>query len=496
MHGKYRFFFMIRSTLAQLLILAPCDCRSFLVLSILKESIALDANAREQSAMSEPAKPRTPPSAQDATTPTRRLQQDEVSTNSARAGEMPTLAGNEAFNLATGSLLGQTFGDFEIQAELGRGGMGVVYKAWQKSLERPVAMKFLLAEHASNPQLLARFLAEARAAASLTHPNIVSVYQVGECVAGPYFVMEFIDGPSLETVLQRTVPIPWAVALLATVAEAVHHAHEKGIVHRDLKPANIMLQGSKRPVVMDFGIAKLLRKTSGLTTQPGTLVGTPSYMPPEQAGEQPEKVGPHSDVYSLGAILYNLLSGKPPFEESSAMRTICRVLSPEPPEPIRLFRPEVPARLEQICMKCLEKEPSQRYGSAQALANDLKRFRSQLANSASDSGTGPALPTVVLVSETGKRLRVSNPATVIGRSPECDLVVKASDVSKRHCRILVSANQVAVEDLGSSNGTFVNGKQIDHAPLHDGDDLDLGGHIFKIMVQKGGSKGHGTGRPG
>jgi serine/threonine protein kinase len=417
---------------------------------------------------------------------------EEITTNPAPVGEMPTLAGHTTFD-ASGSLVGQTFGDFELQAELGRGGMGVVYKAWQKSLERPVAMKLLLSEHTRNPQLLARFLAEARAAASLTHPNIVSVYQVGECIAGPYFVMEFIDGPSLESLLQRTVPIPWSVALLITVAEAVQHAHEKGIIHRDLKPANIMLHGSKRPVVMDFGIAKVLNKGAKMT-QPGALIGTPAFMPPEQAGEQPDMIGPHSDVYSLGAILYNLLAGKPPFDELTPMRTVFRVMSAEPPEPVRLFRPEVPSRLEAVCMKCLEKDPAHRYASAQALADDLKRLRSSLAGKAPETRVRSGPPSVVLVSESGKQVRLFNPTTVIGRSPECDMVIKASDVSKRHCRILLSPGQVVVEDLGSSNGTYVNGEPVEKARLSDGDELELGGHVYKVRLQKG-AKGHETSRP-
>src|SRR5262245_18943130 len=201
-----------------------------------------------------------------------------------------------------GALVGQTFGDFALLSELGRGSMGVVYKAQQKSLDRPVALKLLLAEHSANATLLQRFLTEARAAAGLQHPNIVQVHQVGECVAGPYFVMEFIDGPSLEVLISRTVPVSWAVALLLTVSRAVRFAHEKGIIHRDLKPGNIMLHQSKRPVVLDFGIAKLLGKSSGWTLE-GTVIGTPAYMPPEQAGDEPGKIGPHSDVYSLGAIL-------------------------------------------------------------------------------------------------------------------------------------------------------------------------------------------------
>jgi serine/threonine protein kinase len=442
--------------------------------------------------MSEPAKPHTPPpAALDGTTPVMRGLEAEVSTSPSPVGETPTLIGGTAFALVQ-SLVGQTFGDFELRAELGRGGMGVVYKAWQKSLERWVALKLLLAEHACNNELLSRFLAEGRAAAGLTHPNIVSVYQVGECVAGPYFVMEFIDGPSLESLLQRTLPITWSMSLLITVAEAVQHAHEKGIVHRDLKPANIMLHQSKRPVVMDFGIAKVLGKGAGVT-RPGVPVGTPAYMPPEQAGEQPEKIGPHSDVYALGAILYHLLAGKPPFEESSAIRTIVRVLSADPPEPIRLFRPEVPSRLEQLCSKCLEKDPARRYASAQALADDLKRLRAtQMSRAAVPSAPRPTLPSVSLVGPNGKRMQLTGASTTIGRSPECDLVIKVSDVSKRHCRILLAPGEVAVEDLGSSNGTFVNGEQVDRRRLEDGDKLELGGHLLKVRVEKTGSKMRGS----
>jgi serine/threonine-protein kinase len=380
------------------------------------------------------------------------------------------------------SLVGQTFGDFELTQELGRGGMGIVYKAWQKSLERPVALKLLLAEHASNPQLLTRFLAESRAAASLHHPNIVQVYQVGECIAGPYFVMEFIDGLSLEMLVARTLPVPWTAALLTTVAEAVQHAHEHGIIHRDLKPANIMLHQQKRPVVMDFGIAKVMGRGRGNLTSPGALVGTPTFMPPEQAGDEPSKVGPHSDVYSLGAILYTLLTGKVPFDEGTPLRTILRVISPDAPAPVRSLRPEVPSALEQICMKCLEKEPAKRYPSAQALADNLKQFRAGLAGKGPPASLRASLLSVLLVAPGGKQVRLFHRVTVIGRAPECDLVVKAPDISKRHCRILLGPDEVVVEDLGSSNGTFVNGEQIERARLKDGDNLDLGGHVFQVRL--------------
>ncbi len=404
----------------------------------------------------------------------------------ANVGDQPTLMSPPSSWLLPGGLVGRTFGDFELLEEVGRGGMGVVYKAVQKSLERPVALKLLMPEHASNPQVLKRFLAEARAAARLTHPNIISIYQVGECAAGPYFVMEFIDGPSLEALQQRPLPVAWSAALLATVAEAVHHAHEKGIIHRDLKPGNIMLHQKKRPVVLDFGIAKVMGEGSGRSqTKLGTLIGTPAYMPPEQAGEEPGKVGPHSDVYSLGAILYTLLTGKPPFDEETTLKTLMRVVSDQPPPAVRSLRPEVPPRLEQIVMRCLEKDPARRYPSAHALAEDLNRFRAATRNRPSSATVRAATsPSVVLVAPGGRQVALGRASTVVGRASECDLVIRSSDVSKRHCRIDITADGATVEDLGSVNGTFVNGEQVQRHRLEDGDELDLAGHVFTVRLQR------------
>jgi serine/threonine protein kinase len=439
--------------------------------------------------MPDRAKPHRTPTPQSGTTPVPGKRGPEAAsspTGTPHTSDLPTLAVPSPDSTLP-SLIGQTFGNFELTQELGRGGMGVVYKAWQKNLQRPVALKLLLPEHANNPQVRARFHREALAAASLAHPNIVSVYDVGESTAGPYFVMEFIDGPSLEELLVRTLPVAWTVTLLITVAEAVQHAHDKGIIHRDLKPANVMLHQQKRPVVMDFGIARVPDKGSGLTLK-GTLMGTPAYMPPEQAGEEPGKIGPHSDVYSLGAILYTLLTGKVPFEEETALKTIMLVLS-KPPQAVRHLRPDVPARLEQICMKCLEKDPKNRYATAQALAEDLKRVRASLSGQGSDMRKRQAaLPEVRLIARGGKAVRLSGPATVIGRAQECDLVLKSADVSKRHCRIVVQPDQVIVEDLASSNGTFVNGEQIDRVKLADGDELEIAGHIFRVRVVEPGAK--------
>jgi eukaryotic-like serine/threonine-protein kinase len=287
--------------------------------------------------------------------------------------------------------VGTTFGDFEVLSEVGRGGMGIVYQARQKTLDRLVAFKVLLSGPASNAKLRTRFLSESRAAAALTHPNIVIIYQIGTCLAGPYCAMEFIDGQTLETIIQgRVITIPSAVALVCRVAGAVQHAHSKGIIHRDLKPGNVMLDHSHRPVVMDFGLAKVMEESDGNLTREGDIVGTPTYMPPEQARGNNSVTGPTNDVYSLGAILYRLLAGKPPYDEPTAMDTLRKVLSSEMPPAIRTLRPEVPAKLEQVCMKCLEKDPAQRYPTITALAADLRPFAPAPNDPKRKPGPGPA----------------------------------------------------------------------------------------------------------
>jgi serine/threonine-protein kinase len=400
----------------------------------------------------------------------------------ANAGPPPATEELEGALLAgPASLVGQTFGDYQLLAEVGRGGMGIVYKARQKSLDRVVALKMLLSEQLRNPALLSRFRAEARTVASLSHPNIVAIYQVGECSAGHYFVMEFIDGRSLEALLrERTVPIPWAVSLLSVVAEAVHYAHTKGVIHRDLKPANIMIDRFRRPVVLDFGIAKFVGQSTGLTRE-GVVVGTPDYLPPEQAGEEIAQIGPHSDVYALGAILYTLLSGRPPYAESTALRTILKVISPDPPPPLRDFRADVPAELEQLCMKCLSKAPADRYPSAHALVAELRRFRAIPGRKQHSLSLRDSLPSVILVArDTGKQTRLFKAANLIGRSSECDIVLRSREVSKHHCRILLEANQVVVEDLDSVNGTLVNGSPVKRVALHTGDQLEIAGYVFEV----------------
>jgi serine/threonine protein kinase len=391
------------------------------------------------------------------------------------------------------SLAGQSFGDLELLEELGRGGMGVVYKARQKSLDRFVAVKLLLAEHLTDSVRLARFYAEARAAARLDHRNIVQVYQVGECPFGHYLSMEYIDGLSLEDyIAKRRIPVGPAVAVLAAVADAVHYAHKKGIVHRDLKPANIMLDQARRPVIMDFGIAKFLGKSSSLTQQ-GAIVGTPAFMAPEQAGEKPDEVGPHSDVYSLGAILYSLLTSRLPYEEDTSLRTILKVIGPDMPPSIRSLRADVPRELERVCMKCLNKRPVDRFPTAKALAEDLRHFHVQRVRRKSERTmerklTGSTMrahaPTVhLLPHETEHRIRLRPGVSIMGRASDCEVVVRAGDVSKQHCRLHVHRGAVEVEDLASANGTYVNDERVQRAPLHQGDRLRIADHEFVVEIE-------------
>jgi serine/threonine-protein kinase len=262
---------------------------------------------------------------------------------------------------------------YQVEALLGHGGMGVVYRAWHLRLGRAVALKMLLAGPCARPEELARFLREAQAVAGLRHAHVVQVYDVGDVEGRPYFTMELVEGGSLAEKI-RGVPQPaaQAAALVATLAETVHAAHQGGIVHRDLKPANVLLTTDGTPKVTDFGLARRLEGDGGLTLS-GTPMGTPSYMAPEQARGEKQAIGPATDVYALGAILYEILTGRPPFRADTGAVTLQLVLTDEPVPPARL-NPRVPRDLTTICLKCLSKEPHRRYASAAALAEDLRRF--------------------------------------------------------------------------------------------------------------------------
>jgi serine/threonine-protein kinase len=315
----------------------------------------------------------------------------------------------------------RSFGDYELLEEVGRGGMGVVYKAWQKSLGRTVALKMILRGELASPADLARFRAEAEAAARLDHPGIVAVHGFGEHDGQSYFSMQYIEGTTLAArVAGGPLPPREAARIVALVARAVHHAHQSGVLHRDLKPSNILLQRKSEiprskseirnpksekedpvsdfgfrisdfePKVTDFGLAKRVAgPASGpgvaSLTRSGTIVGTPGYMAPEQITGSRGSVGPAADVYSLGVILYELLTGRPPFQTASPLDTLLLVLEQDPVPP-RLLNARVDRELEMVCLKCLQKPPDLRYASAGELAEDLEAFLQGEAVSARPSG--------------------------------------------------------------------------------------------------------------
>jgi WD40 repeat protein/tetratricopeptide (TPR) repeat protein len=266
---------------------------------------------------------------------------------------------------------------YELLAELGRGGMGVVYQARQVRLKRLVALKMIRAGPYAAAQDRARFKAEAEAVARLHHPHVVQIYEVGDHGGLPFFSLEYAGGGSLATKLGGTpLSAREAAQLVATLAGAMHAAHESGVVHRDLKPANVLLMADGTPKITDFGLAKQLDADS-VQTQSGAVLGTPSYMAPEQAAGLGTAVGPAADTYALGAILYECLTGRPPFRAATVLDTLEQVRSQEPVAPSRL-NPKVPRDLETIGLKCLHKEPKKRYATAEALADDLRRFLARL----------------------------------------------------------------------------------------------------------------------
>ncbi|MCY2993638.1 MAG: serine/threonine-protein kinase [Planctomycetota bacterium] len=264
-------------------------------------------------------------------------------------------------------------GDYELLEELGRGGMGVVYKARQLSLDREVAVKMILQGQLASASDRQRFRAESEAAAQLDHPGIVQVYEVGELNGQPYFSMKYISGRTLLELLSGgPLPPREAAWILAQVSRAIHYAHEKGVLHRDLKPSNILIDAAGQPHVTDFGLAKRITEAATLT-RTGAILGTPAYMAPEQAAGMRGAVGAVSDIYSLGAILYHLLTGRPPFQAASALDTVLLVLEQDPTPP-RLVYPRADRDLEMIAMRCLQKPADLRYETADALARDLEAY--------------------------------------------------------------------------------------------------------------------------
>jgi hypothetical protein len=266
------------------------------------------------------------------------------------------------------------FGDYVLLGEIARGGMGVVYRAQQVRLNRPVALKMIAAGTFAGPLQIQRFRTEARAAASLNHPNLIHIYEVGDCEGLHFLSMELIEGESLAERLRGgpNYPPTEAAALISTLARAIHHAHEHGVLHRDLKPANVLLDKAGEPHIADFGLAKFVDSEEGNTVT-GAIFGTPGFMSPEQASGKPSEITTSTDIYSLGAIFYQLLAGRPPFEPTNFAEALAQIKEEHPARP-RSVAPGIPTDLETICLKCIEKEPQRRYPSALALAEDLDRW--------------------------------------------------------------------------------------------------------------------------
>jgi tRNA A-37 threonylcarbamoyl transferase component Bud32 len=275
--------------------------------------------------------------------------------------------------VALGSRL-RYLGDYELLEEVGCGAMGVVYRARQLSLNRVVAVKMLATGQLATREAVQRFHAEAEAAASLQHTGIVAIHEVGEHEGRHYFSMDYIAGPSFaELARDRALPPESAARYVQAIAEAVHYAHQRGILHRDLKPSNILLDPSDHPRITDFGLAKRLLGDSELTVE-GQVMGAPSYMPPEQAAGKRGQVGVPSDVYALGAVMYHMLTGRPPLLGETLPETLLQVQTQEP-KPPRSLNATIPQDLETICLKCLQKHPAERFASAAALAEDLRRWQ-------------------------------------------------------------------------------------------------------------------------
>ncbi|HUA64491.1 MAG TPA: protein kinase, partial [Alphaproteobacteria bacterium] len=271
--------------------------------------------------------------------------------------------------------LPRPFGSYELIEEIARGGMGIVYKARQVALNRFVALKVIVAGEWSSPDFVRRFRTEAEAAAALDHSNIVPIYEIGECDGQPFFSMRLIEGPTLREYVGKVDSMAaqrQVAALVATLARAVHYSHQRGVIHRDLKPGNVLLDANGEPHLTDFGLAKLVQRDSTITKTIAVL-GTPSYMAPEQARGETKNLTTAADIYSLGAVLYELLAGQPPFAGGTTLETVRLVLGREPRRP-RTLNAGLDRDLETVCLKCLEKQATRRYGSAEALADDLDRW--------------------------------------------------------------------------------------------------------------------------
>jgi len=368
-------------------------------------------------------------------------------------------------------LTGKQLGNYQIIAEIGRGGMGTVYRAYDPRLQREVAIKVLRPELTSDPQVVMRFQREAVTAANLRHTNIVVVHDVGTAEGYQYIVMELLRGHTLTHEVQErgALALHRATHMLEQLASALDHAHQQELIHRDVKSSNVIVGRNDHVTLTDFGLVKALAGTEGAHTQAGMALGTLNYMAPEQVAGNP--IDRRADIYALGVLAFEMLTGKLPFENESPYQTITAIMHAPPPSPLRL-NPTLDAGVEAVLQQALAKEPARRFSTAGELAQALHRLR--------------AASGLQLVSSGGQRIPLRAAGTSLGRVPDNDVVIRDNDVSRYHARIYCEAASWFVMDLGSTNGSFVNERRLTpHAAcrLTPGDTLRLGHTtVFRVIA--------------
>ena len=378
-----------------------------------------------------------------------------------------------------GRLLG---GRYKIEALLGSGGMSAVYKASDPKLRRPVAVKLIHPHLSTDEDFIRRFKTEAAAIAAFRHPNIVQVYDFDHDGENYYMVMEYIPGGSLHDLLTHLIkedahiPFGQAAEIILGVCYALTYAHKQGAIHRDIKPANIMFTTENQPVLMDFGLVKILNATTHTGT--GAIVGTARYMPPEIINNEPSDE--RSDIYSLGITFYELLSNAPPFNAKSVLTLITMHLNDPVPD-LRKIRPDISQEIIRIVNKSMAKDRADRYQSAGEMAGDLRRFLSSPEpDSVSTAEYGHL--SLILPDGSDQEIGIAKSEVTVGRGTDNDIVIKDGRVSRSHARVEFGAQgKVKVIDTGSTNGVLVNGVKVTETTINSGDIIELGGSKIRYV---------------